>query len=235
MGDKDPAPGAKGTAEPGTAATNPAATDIAKTLADLQKSFTDTTAAQNAQIEALKAEAATAAENHRQQIARLKKKPEGGDPQGQPTGLSEEAKAEIESLKERLAKSEKDQADARAREKSASISGKLSAAIAALPGLIPDATGIIADAVRANLDMNSSGEVVYKDGAKHIPLAEKLAEFAAKPFFQAAANRGGGGKPGEGLPNAGNNGQRTVRKSDTEGRKKFFNEIANGTVTVVDD
>ena len=242
MADKpsDPGPGAKGDAASGAAATNPAnsvdvealiASAVEKTAAKLTETF-------GGRIEELETKVTTQAENHQNQIRRLKGK-SGGDGDSRDSdsaakGADPEVVAELEALKEQNRLMQQEMQQTKAEAKATKLDKMLADALAAQTGLVPKAIPHIRDQLRPYLDLNSQGEVIYRDGQKHIPMATKLADVISYDGYQASANRGGGGRPGETF-SQGDKQIKTVSASDREAQAKHFDEICAGTVIVVPD
>ncbi|HGY90399.1 MAG TPA: hypothetical protein ENK43_04410 [Planctomycetes bacterium] len=236
----DPGPGAKGDpAQGGAGATNPTQeVDVAAIVSEsVKKAVAEAT---GQLVQDFEAKLKTQAENHANQVRRLKSKSaggagNGGEGQSQGTGISPDLQAELDALREQNQRLQAAQEQAEAQRKAAMLDSQLNDAIASISGLADGAPKLIRQALRAGLDFNSQGEVVFRDGQKHIALADKLAELASYPGFQAPANRGGAGRAGEVVSPGGNSGIKTILASDKAAQLRHFDDIAAGKAIVVPD
>lgn len=234
----DPGPGAKGDpAHGGAGATNPASSvDVEKLVASaVEKAVTKVSETYGGKIESLETQLKTQAENHANQIRRLKGQGGSGEGGQQGNGKpSSDLEAELEAEREEKRKFGQRIAELENAQKQARIDNVLNDAISGLSNLAEGAAKQIRAVVRSGLSLNSAQEVIFVDGNRHISLADKLAEVSAYPGYQAAANRGGAGRPGEAV-SIGQRQVKTISASDKAAIAKNFDAIAAGDVVVVGD
>lgn len=216
----DPGPGAKGDPETGDSGATKHSLS-AEEIQALVKSGVDSVlddvmADRDQQVRELQSKLELQTENHQNQIKRLKKQlqapREPSDAPSIPPEIEEEREAARQQLRELQERVDRSEAIATA----ARIEKTLQGAIAAIESgdkpieLTARGRQHIAALLEPRLKENSQGEVVWSDGRKQVPLAQKVAEFAAMTEFQQPANRGGGGPGGSRHPGTSPQGKRTV-------------------------
>lgn len=230
----DPGPGAKGDAEGGSAATKPAnSPDVSKLVSEaVSRAVAEATGQLAEDFEAkLKAQA----ENHANQVRRLKKQAGGeGGIEAAAGNANNDLMAELEAERESKKQILDRMAAMEAREKSTRIDTELNDALSMLSNLAEGASPIIRQAIRGGLDLNSQGDVIYRDGQKHVRLADKLAELSAFPGFQAPANRGGvGGSSSSRETPAPVDGKKVIYDDDEDAFMANLDAIRRGEVKVI--
>lgn len=231
-GATDPGPGAKGDNHPGGgpgATKTPTTPDLKAIIAEVASETARTVRTE------LEATFEKERENHRNQVSRLKglggsDKGDGGN-KGNGNTVPPEFQAELDSVREQQRKDREELRLEREARQKETLDSKLRDAIAEHPNLLPKAAELIRQAVRGGLKLNSQGEAVFVDGTKHVPLAEKLTEFTVNPEFQQPANKGGGGRPGDGRQ-VGASGKRLVTWDDINSGKVSVDDLAEGKVEV---
>lgn len=204
------------------------------TMADIQKLINEQNAKFEAEKKALEERLEKQAKDHSEHIKRLSKKDQQDPPKSSEPAIAPE---EIEGLRQQNAelKRRMDEAD---REKRDALIDKALTAAVAKANIRPEAQPWVRDAIKGRLAIDSTGQVVVRDGKADTPLDTHFANVIANDaFLQAPVNRGGGGRPNPTAPSTVNTGSkpRSVTQADINAGKVSIEDLASGKAVMAQD
>lgn len=207
---------------PAGAPQKPEGQDLASLLTSMASKFDDFKNDVNTRLSGL-------AETTESRFKRLKAK------DGDPATPANPAMEELEGLRKQNDELKKRQDKWESDAKRSRLDAALARTLAATRGLRDGATEDLVEMLGHKLEEDSQGNPVIKRNGAFVPLSDVIGEYAAKPTWQAPANRGGGGKPGNALPSGGGPAPRIVSLEDVKAGRVSLEDLASGKVAVAAD